>query len=154
MTRSLRVINLTLSAAAGAMFVGTRAAVSPSVSALPTDAYVVVQQSMIRNLIPVMRWLMPAAVGSTVVALLTTRSRRAVGFTAAGLSCQMAMGAITQRVNMPINRDVLGWAPDTLPANWQQRRDRWERWHTARAALAVAGHAALAAAAVSAEDKA
>lgn len=93
--------------------------------------------------------LMPAA-GSTAAVLLLDRDRTAPAYplTVLALATQIAVGTITQRINMPINRDVLRWDPTAPPEQWQSSRDRWEKAHTVRAALTITGHGALAAAAL------
>jgi hypothetical protein len=45
--------------------------------------------------------------------------------------------------NNPINQQVAGWTPETLPATWPQTRDAWDRAHTISAALAALAFLAL-----------
>lgn len=117
MLRYIRFSNLFLSSLAGAVFIGTKAAVSPSARDFPPATYVSYQQATIRNLIPMMGALLPGASLSSLILLLLERHRRspAVHFTGAGLLAQVAVGTVTQVVNMPINRQVLSWSPDAPP---------------------------------------
>ena len=155
MVRTARFINLLLSSQATSVFVGTWAAVSPSTRDFPPATYTLYQQATIRNLIPVMGVLLPGAALSSLVVLVVEPDKRSPAFylTLTGLVAQLGLGGITQRVNMPINKEVLTWSPEHPPAAWQRKRDRWEAAHTVRAVVAVGGLAALFAAALAAPAK-
>jgi hypothetical protein len=40
-------------------------------------------------------------------------------------------------VEVPIVKEIVSWTAGTLPANWQQQRDRWVRFHLIRVVAAV-----------------
>jgi hypothetical protein len=42
-------------------------------------------------------------------------------------------------VEVPIVRQIETWTVSTLPANWQQLRDRWQAFHVVRVVASVAG---------------
>lgn len=44
----------------------------------------------------------------------------------------------------PINQAVAAWTPVTLPADWEQYRERWHLWHAVRAGLAFVAFGAFA----------
>jgi hypothetical protein len=44
---------------------------------------------------------------------------------------------ITLIVEVPIDNQIEGWTVTTLPANWQQLRDRWEWFHAIRSWVSV-----------------
>ena len=48
--------------------------------------------------------------------------------------------AVTVLVEVPMVKEMVTWTVATLPANWQQVRDRWVRFHVIRV---VAGLASL-----------
>ena len=93
-------------------------------------------------------WFMPGLMIVTIAA----------GFAAAGLvddgrglilgasACYAAMLAITLAGNVPINVRTLRFPADGEPAEWRALRRRWDRLHTVRVALDVAGFALLLAA--------
>ena len=54
----------------------------------------------------------------------------------------LATVGIWATVNKPVNREIVAWNPDDLPANWRQRRDRWEFGHAASAGVHLVGFAA------------
>lgn len=55
---------------------------------------------------------------------------------------------VTALVNVPINREVQSWRPSAPPAEWRRLRDRWERFHSVRTLLIVAGFALFSASVV------
>ena len=96
---------------------------------------------MIRNLAPVRPILMPAALFSMVAAA-------SVADGAHPATCRLTVGGlalfgialfITLTVKVPIDYQIRAWRLDTLPANWQRRRDRWERFHVLRTWASVCG---------------
>jgi hypothetical protein len=65
-------------------------------------------------------------------------SSRELAFSAGG--CYTAMLAITLGGNMPINLRVFRWDEDQGdPAEWRRLRRRWDRLHSVRIPLDVAG---------------
>ena len=66
----------------------------------------------------------------------------------AGGACFATMLAITLLGNMPINVQILRWREDDEPARWRRLRRRWDRLHTVRIVLDVAGFGLVAAGAV------
>ncbi|MGP3690344.1 anthrone oxygenase family protein [Streptomyces sp. IBSNAI002] len=47
---------------------------------------------------------------------------------------------------VPINNRSKTWTPDNRPADWQQQKNRWDRFHYVRVAVIIAAFALLAAA--------
>ena len=39
--------------------------------------------------------------------------------------------------NNPLNQQIASWTPQTLPANWQEVRDAWDRFHAVSSAFAA-----------------
>ncbi len=63
----------------------------------------------------------PAAFSLTLIAALCF----------AGMLTVFAFG------NNPINQQVTTWTPATMPANWPQMRDAWDRFHAISSGLAA-----------------
>ena len=55
---------------------------------------------------------------------------------------------VTLLVEVPLDNQFSEWTVTTLPANWQQLRDRWEWFHVIRSWASVAGLALLLAGAL------
>src|SRR5262245_25277785 len=124
---------------------GTWLALSRSIDTLPPETFLDVGHAMIGNLAPVMSVLMPAAVLSTLLAgvLLLGVRRGAAYLTLAGFACFAAVTLVTVLGNVPIDDQIAGWTPATLPADWTAARDRWQLLHTLRTFLSLAGVACL-----------
>jgi uncharacterized membrane protein len=45
--------------------------------------------------------------------------------------------------NNPLNQQIAAWTPQTLPANWQQVRDAWDRYHAISSVLAAVAFTVL-----------
>lgn len=147
-----RFSSLMLSALSTGVFFGTRTSLGPSTKDFTPSTYVEVQQATIRNLRPVMGALLPAAVvANAVVVILSRRDARstAFGLASGGLAAQVATLTLTAAIELPINAQVLTWAPDEPPHGWEATRDRWAWVHTARTMSSLVGLTCLAGAAFS-----
>jgi hypothetical protein len=64
------------------------------------------------------------------------------------LVCMMLVMLTTLMVNVPIDMQIKNWQPTTLPANWQDIRDRWHAYHVIRMCCSLLGFGAALAAAL------
>jgi Domain of unknown function (DUF1772) len=140
----MRVAAVVSSVLSSGVFAGTVAALSPSKRGFDSRTYVTVQQATVRNLRPVMGFLLPASVLANLAVLVTTdradtRARRQA---VTGVLGPLASLLLTARWELPINARVLTWDPDHPPAGWTADRDRWETVHLIRTATALIGLAA------------
>jgi hypothetical protein len=78
---------------------------------------------------------------SAILALILGHHHRAaaVALTIAGIVAFAAVAIISEAINVPVNRWAAKWSGDAVPADYDQRRTRWERAHVWRTILAVAG---------------
>lgn len=44
----------------------------------------------------------------------------------------IAVFLVTRFGNVPINQQIRGWSPQTLPANWQEILNSWDLYHAIR----------------------
>ena len=63
--------------------------------------------------------------------------------TAVALLATTVAMVIAVRGNVPINRQMDKWATTTPPADWEQVRDRWLRYHSQRGFAESAGFLAM-----------
>jgi hypothetical protein len=81
---------------------------------------------------------------STGVLLVLLRERRTTfiltGVAALSFVVILALFAFG---NNPLNQQIASWTPDTLPANWNDVRDAWDRFHAASSAFAALALTAL-----------
>lgn len=155
-TRSLytlgvwQFINIFLLSLVTGVFWGTWLGLSRSMTSLSAQTFLEVADAMIGNLGAIMAILMPAAILSTlpVLYLLYRRRPKAFYVTLAGLALFAVALLITLLVQVPLDIAFAQWTADTLPANWQQLRARWEFWHVIRSWVSVFGLALMLAGAL------
>jgi hypothetical protein len=118
---------------------GTWAAVHPSLGKLDPAERIRAEQEVTRRY----GAIMPAWMGSTVVSCLLALvlSRGSSGFrsTLFGTACFVGMLLSTRIGNVPINNRVLEIDPEKDQEEFARLRERWDRLHTLRVALNVAG---------------
>ena len=68
-----------------------------------------------------------------------------VGFTLTLIAAMSFAGmlALFAFGNNPLNQQIASWTPQTLPANWQEVRDAWDRFHAVSSAFAALALTAL-----------
>jgi uncharacterized membrane protein len=98
------------------------------------DVFLAVVDRMNRNMAPVMTVLMPATLLSIIPVLIFSYQRQpgVFYFNVAALVLFVIALAVTLFVEVPIVEEIVTWTVSTLPANWQQRRDRWMKFHVIR----------------------
>ncbi len=142
--------NIFLSALVTGVFWGTWLGLSRSMATFAPETFLAIGHAMIGNLGSIMALLMPAAMLATLPVLYLLHRRRSQAFypTLAGLALFVVALLITLLVEVPLDNQFAEWTVTTLPANWQQLRDRWEWFHAIRSWAAVAGLALLLAGAL------
>ncbi|HEX5733809.1 MAG TPA: DUF1772 domain-containing protein [Blastocatellia bacterium] len=138
-------INILLSALVTGVFWGTWLGLSRSMATFAPETFLAIGHAMIGNLGTIMAMLMPAAMLATLPVLYLLYRRRSPAFypTLAGLALFVVALLITLLVEVPLDNQFKEWTVTTLPANWEQLRDRWEWFHVIRSWAAVAGLAML-----------
>ena len=144
------LISIVLSALVAGVFWGPWAGLTRSNAALEPGVFLAVVRRMSLNLAPLMTVLMPVALLSTVPVLLLSYGGHLVTFflTLTGLALFATALAVTMLVEVPIVKQMETWTVPTLPAGWQQRRDRWGAFHVVRVASALVGLVLLVAGAI------
>jgi hypothetical protein len=143
-------INIFLLSLVTGVFWGTWLGLSRSMSTLSAETFLEVAHAMIGNLATIMAILMPIAMLSTLPVLYLLYRRRPKRFYATLIGFLLFVVAllITLLVEVPLDFQFQQWTLPTLPANWQQLRDRWEWFHFLRSWIAVFGLALLLAGAL------
>jgi uncharacterized membrane protein len=143
-------INIFLSALVTGVFWGTWLGLSRSMASLAPETFLAIGHAMIGNLGTIMAILLPAAMLATLPVLYLLYRRRSKAFypTLAGLALFVVALLVTLLVEVPLDNQFNEWTVTSLPANWQQLRDRWELFHVFRSWASVAGLALLLAGAL------
>jgi hypothetical protein len=138
-------ISILLLALVTGVFWGTWLGLSRSMASLSPETFLTVGHTMIANLGTIMAILMPAAMLAVLPVLYLLYRERTGAFylTLAGFVLFIVALLITLIVEVPIDNQIEGWTVATLPADWQQLRDRWEWFHFVRSWVSVLGLALL-----------
>jgi len=121
---------LILSLVVGAMF-GIWRGYDPS--GLTATAFLEIHQGSVRGL----NNLLPAMGAATIImavalAYLSRDQPVLLGLFLAAIVLAVVAGLVTKLGNQPINALVMGWTPETIPADWTALRDQWWFWHLVR----------------------
>ena len=144
------IVSIILSAVVGGMYWGPWLALSRSLPTFKPEVFLAIVDRMNRNMESVMTVLTPVALLSVVPVLFFSFNQRPKTFylNLAGLTCFVVALLVTMLVEVPIVKQIVTWTPGTLPANWQQLRDRWGAFHVVRVVMGIAGLGLLAAGAI------
>ena len=143
-------INILLSALITGVFWGSWLGLSRSMATFRPETFLAIASAMIGNLGTIMAILVPAALLTTLPVLYLLYRRRSDAFytTLGGFGFFVIALLITLLVEVPLDMEFQTWTLSTLPANWEQLRDRWEWYHVLRSWASVAGLALLLAGAL------
>ncbi len=100
----------------------------------PPEVFLAIVDRMNRNMAPVMTVLMPATVFAMIPVLIGSYGTYPKIFSlyAAAFVLFIVTLAVTVLVEVPIVKEIVTWTVPKLPANWQQVRDRWVKFHIIR----------------------
>jgi len=121
---------------------GTWLSLSRSIETFSAELFLGIGQRMVKNLAIPMRFLMIGMVlvnGFLSYLLFHDGHSKAGLFTTSGLAFLVSVVVVTVTLNVPIDLQIKKWTPDSLPADWQAIRKRWERYHELRTVLSLAG---------------
>src|SRR5215211_7067309 len=141
--KAARFVNLILAGLLVGNEVGTKVAVHPSLERLSPPERMRAEQEVTRRYAGIMPFWMLSVIVSCLPVLALSRGTRAFAPTLAGTACFAGMLASTLIGNVPINNRVLELSPETDGEEFAELRERWDKLHTLRVALNVAGLAFL-----------
>ncbi|MGH8907114.1 MAG: anthrone oxygenase family protein [Egibacteraceae bacterium] len=145
----LSVVELLGSGIVAGVLFSITLAILPTLLTLPADRYTQVHQLINRNLDRAMPLIVPAsaAIGLVLAFIAPTAGARTLFAVATALL--IGVGLVSSTLNVPINRWLARLDPNALPAEWQDPRPRWRKWHYVRYTFATLALIANAAAVVS-----
>jgi uncharacterized membrane protein len=126
------------------IFFGDRMGPAYARPALPVSSLVNFQQRVHARFVKMMPILMGVAILSSAAWLGLIRSRGGSArflFLALGTLAYISVAVITLTVNVPINHQLMTWNASSPPSDTMETWARWERAHTVRTFIAVAGFA-------------
>ncbi len=130
--KTWQLISIVLSALVAGMFHGPWIALSRSMRTFTPEVFLAIVDRMNRNMAPVMTVLMPATLLSIIPVLLISYHQPTFWLNAAAFLLFIVALLVTVFIEVPIVEKIVTWTIPTLPANWQQLRDRWMRFHVVR----------------------
>jgi uncharacterized membrane protein len=136
-----QVVSIILAALVLGVFWGPWVGLTSSIASFDPPTFLAIVGRLSRNLAPVMTVLMPAALVSMLPVLILAYGGRPAtfGFTLAALGCYAIALGVTVVTEVPIVKRIQTWTPATMPANWEQQRDKWASFHLIRVAAGIAG---------------
>jgi uncharacterized membrane protein len=148
--KTWQLISIVCSALVAGMFHGPWAALSRSMRTFTPEVFLAIVDRMNRNMAPLMTVLMPATLLSIVpVLFLSYRDQRKTFYlNVIALALFIIALLVTVLVEVPIVEKIVTWKVSTLPANWQQLRDRWGKFHLVRVITGLASLVLLVVAAI------
>jgi len=122
---------------------GSKVAIHPSLERLEVRERIRAEQEVTRRYAAMMPVWMPSTIVSCLPVLALVRGTRSFLPSLAGTLCFLGMLASTALGNIPINNRVLELSPETDQEEFVALRERWDRLHTLRVVLNLAGLAFL-----------
>ncbi|MDP8925480.1 MAG: DUF1772 domain-containing protein [Actinomycetota bacterium] len=122
---------------------GTKVAIHPSLERLEVRERIRAEQEVTRRYAAMMPVWMSSTIVSCLPVLALVRGTRPFLPSLAGTVCFLGMLASTTLGNIPINNRVLELSPETDQEEFVELRERWDRLHTLRVVLNLAGLAFL-----------
>ncbi len=144
-----RFVNLVLAGLLAGNEFGTKVAIHPSLERLSTPERIRAEQEVTRRYAAIMPFWMSSVIITCLPVLALSRGTSAFRPTLAGMACFVGMLASTLIGNIPINNRVLEMSPEADGEEFVELRERWDRLHSLRVVLNVAGLGLLCAGALS-----
>jgi uncharacterized membrane protein len=149
----VRFANLVLAETLTGNELGTLAAVHPALEDLRPSERMRAEQEVTRRFGAIMPFWMGSTVVSCVLAVLVSRGSAGFRSTLLGAACFVGMLVSTRIGNVPINERVLEMDPQSDQEEFARLRERWDRLHSLRVALNVAGLGFLVAGILSKDER-
>jgi len=123
------------------VFWGTWFSLSRTMYTFPAETFVFVGKQIMQNVATGMSIMMPLGIIGLLVLLLMAGKRKKSHFywLLSTLILFIAALAITLFIEVPIDNQIKSWTPESMPADWQVTRDRWQFYHTDRTFISLAG---------------
>lgn len=136
------IINLTIVAFVGGMYWGPWLALSRSLDKFEPAAFLSVVQRLNNNMAPLMTALSPLSIlTTTAVTVWYWINHNHISFYLVlfGLFMLVAAVVVTVTIEVSIVKRIITWTITTLPDDWKQQRDKWQRNHISRVLSGLGG---------------
>jgi uncharacterized membrane protein len=139
MKKLLELITGVLLTLVSGVFWGTWFSLSRSMHVLTPDIFITIGKQIMQNVAVTMSIIMPASIIALVILLISSWKNKGAYFYCVLTALVLFVLAliITLSVEVPIDNQIASWTPSTVPGDWADIRDRWERFHTMRTFLSL-----------------
>jgi len=109
-------------------------ALTRSLPDLPPPVFLAVVGRLNTNLATLMTVLVPASLVSQGALVLVAAQSGPVplALSAVALALFAVTVVVTMVTEVPIVKQIVSWTAETMPEDWEDRRDRWLRFHLLR----------------------
>ena len=135
----LQLTSIALLSLVFGVFWGPWLALSRSMATFEPAVFLPIVTRMYKNLAGVMTVLMPLTLASVIAVIIFSRGTDFV-LALASLVAFIVSIIVTMAIEVPQVKTIVAWTAETLPADWQEPRDRWVAFHPMRL---IAGFVAL-----------
>ena len=130
---------LLLSTLVMGVFWGTWFTLTRSLEDFSPAEFIHIGKTIIANVAMPMRILMPLTILLLLIAAWLCRKLNSFTFYlySASFVLMVITLIITVAVEVPIDNQIKIWTPDTMPADWQVLRIKWNQFHTFRTFISI-----------------
>ena len=142
-TRWIDFIGLFLLLLVTGLFWGTWFALSQSISGFSPAEFIHIGKVIISNVAWPMRFILPGCLLFMLLSLWFHPHKRSIGFyfsVIAFVSICISL-FITVGIEVPIDNMIKTWTPETIPADFNALREKWEFFHGLRTLTSLSGFA-------------
>jgi uncharacterized membrane protein len=127
------------------LFWGTWFALSRSIQEFTSAEFIHIGKVIIKNVANPMKIIMPTCILLMIASLWFYPMKRSPGFyfNIAAVVLIVITLFITLLVEVPIDNHIKTWSASSLPKDWEQIRDKWQRFHTVRTITSIMSFAAF-----------
>lgn len=125
------------------VFWGTWFPLTRSLNSFSANEFIHIGKVIISNIAVPMRIIFPSCILFMVLSLWFYDQKKSAGFTLAIVSFVLLIITlvITLSILVPIDNHVKVWTVSTIPANWEEIRDKWQFYHAFRTFTSLASFA-------------
>ena len=139
----LHFVSLFLLMLVTGVFWGTWFTLTRSIESFSSEEFIHIGKVIIANVAMPMRFLMPACILFMLLSTMlhTNKYSNSFYFGVTALIFIFLALLITLIILVPIDNDIKIWTADTVPAEWEQIRNKWKIFHFIRTMAALASFA-------------
>jgi len=141
MQKSIQLITGLLLVLVTGVFWGTWFSLSRTMFELSPEIFITIGKEIIKNVALPMSIIMPASLIGLLILLVGSWRTKSVYFYSILIALILFIIAliITVGIEVPIDNKIKTWTVESIPADWQNIRDKWEVYHTLRTFVSLTG---------------